>query len=96
LGAGLTIQPCKKVIVTKPETGKARARIGLYSHMMMILFSNTNPCSSLSVRPSLMPIQNKRQNFGLVYFNFTFVENRWEDKESEPNGNKDSPNLVCS
>jgi hypothetical protein len=29
LGAGLIIQPCKKVIDTKPHKREARARIGL-------------------------------------------------------------------
>jgi hypothetical protein len=37
LGAGLTIQPRKKVIVKNPRKGEARARIGLYSHMMMMM-----------------------------------------------------------
>jgi hypothetical protein len=37
LGAGVTIQPCRKVIVKEPEKGEARARIGLQSHMMMMM-----------------------------------------------------------
>jgi hypothetical protein len=33
LGAGLTIQ----VTVTTPQAGEARARIGFYSHLMMMM-----------------------------------------------------------
>jgi hypothetical protein len=36
LGAELTIQPRKKVIVKKPQKGVARARLVMWSHMMII------------------------------------------------------------
>jgi hypothetical protein len=32
----------------------------------------------------------------LSILTFTLLDNRQEDKDSEPNGNKHSPNLVCS
>jgi hypothetical protein len=37
LGAGLTIQPRKKVTVKKPQKGEARDRLGLWSLMMMMI-----------------------------------------------------------
>jgi hypothetical protein len=40
LGAGLTIQPCKKVIVTKPPKGRPRPALGCMIMMMMMMKMN--------------------------------------------------------
>lgn len=46
------------------------------------LFSDIlRACSFLSVRPSLMPLMNNnRQNYSSMYFDFTILDNKLEDR----------------
>jgi hypothetical protein len=68
--------------------------------LLRTLFSNTlNLCSSLNVRDQVShPYKTNGRIMGLYVLSFTFLDKRREDKESVPNGSKNSPNLlvVCS